>query len=168
MVVQLLLSPNVIQGVPGGWEERFIYSRHQLWRKWQPDLIPRYDIFLLSMHHAIFEGTFAAAAIGGDPYCEFSNPTASAPCNHFFNFPDNFFNYPLILRAFRSYRVCTGALGKIPIGWVGEILHDWGTPSRPHTHRVSTLKQALACTHDMSRITLQIINLASFSKPLQT
>ena len=34
--------------------------------------------FLLSMHNGIFDGILTAGAIGGEPYCEFSNPVASA------------------------------------------------------------------------------------------
>ena len=30
------------------------------------------------MHNGIFDGTLTAGAIGGEPYCEFSNPVASA------------------------------------------------------------------------------------------
>ena len=30
VVIQLLLSPNAIQGLPGGQKEHLIYSRHQL------------------------------------------------------------------------------------------------------------------------------------------
>ena len=36
----------------------------------------RHSIFLLSMHNGIFYGTLTA--VEGEPYCEFSNPVASA------------------------------------------------------------------------------------------
>ena len=72
-------------------DRKNIYSRHQFWRKWQPDMIP-HSIFLLSMQNGIFDGTLAVGAIGGEPYCYFSNPVAKA-----------FFKSTLILRAFRSY-----------------------------------------------------------------
>ena len=35
-------------------------------------------IFLFSKHNGIFDGALAAGAIGGKPFCEFSNPVASA------------------------------------------------------------------------------------------
>ena len=38
----------------------------------------RHSIFLLSMHNSIFDGTLTLGAIGGEHYCEFSNPVASA------------------------------------------------------------------------------------------
>ena len=48
-----------------------------------------------AMHNGIFDWILIAGAIGGVPYCYFSNPVASAL--------NTFFKSPLILRAFISY-----------------------------------------------------------------
>ena len=39
---------------------------------------PAQHFFLLSMQNGIFDGTLTAEAIGGEPYCEFSNLVACA------------------------------------------------------------------------------------------
>ena len=41
-------------------------------------ILSRHIIFLLSMQNGIFHGSLTAGAIGGEPYCEFSNPVAGA------------------------------------------------------------------------------------------
>ena len=55
----------------------------------------RHSIFLFSMHNGIFDGTLTVGVIGGEPYCEFSNPVASA-LKPFWN-PHSYcvFSYPI-------------------------------------------------------------------------
>ena len=92
-------APVIIDCHPGRpWRTEITFN---LWSSIMKKITARYDhgtaffCYPCTLHNSIFDRTLTAGAIGSEPYCEFSNPVASAL--------KPFLKSPLILRAFRSY-----------------------------------------------------------------